>query len=186
MRKVLLAGVAALALGLWGPSVEAAPEHGGQMIVTYKDDVSTLDPAIGYDWQNWSMIKSLFDGLMKALEYAEDLGREPEEGEVRIDTIFLLSDGAPTWCNWTVPDSRDPEDQAGDPETGVMHDNVPTLWFMSPYGSPPFRAIVEDVERLNLFRHAEVHCIGMGEADTGLLQQIAAATGGTSTTVKER
>ena len=27
------------------------------MIVTYKDDVSTLDPAIGYDWQNWSMIK---------------------------------------------------------------------------------------------------------------------------------
>ena len=34
------------------------------MIVTYKDDVSTLDPAIGYDWQNWSMIKSLFDGLM--------------------------------------------------------------------------------------------------------------------------
>ena len=34
------------------------------MIVTYKDDVATLDPAIGYDWQNWSMIKSLFDGLM--------------------------------------------------------------------------------------------------------------------------
>ena len=34
------------------------------MIVTYQNDVSTLDPAIGYDWQNWSMIKSLFDGLM--------------------------------------------------------------------------------------------------------------------------
>ncbi|MGW8172432.1 MAG: hypothetical protein ACWGHV_12800 [Stutzerimonas stutzeri] len=32
--------------------------------MTYKDDVATLDPAIGYDWQNWSMIKSLFDGLM--------------------------------------------------------------------------------------------------------------------------
>jgi peptide/nickel transport system substrate-binding protein/oligopeptide transport system substrate-binding protein len=39
-------------------------KQGGAMIVTYKDDVSTLDPAIGYDWQNWSMIKSLFDGLM--------------------------------------------------------------------------------------------------------------------------
>jgi hypothetical protein len=38
--------------------------QGGSIIVTYKDDVSTLDPAIGYDWQNWSMIKSLFDGLM--------------------------------------------------------------------------------------------------------------------------
>jgi len=66
MRKTLLAGAAALALSLAVavPAVEAAPEHGGQMIVTYKDDVSTLDPAIGYDWQNWSMIKSLFDGLM--------------------------------------------------------------------------------------------------------------------------
>ena len=39
-------------------------KQGGAMVVTYKDDVSTLDPAIGYDWQNWSMIKSLFDGLM--------------------------------------------------------------------------------------------------------------------------
>jgi peptide/nickel transport system substrate-binding protein len=39
-------------------------KQGGQMVVTYKDDVSTLDPAIGYDWQNWSMIKSLFSGLM--------------------------------------------------------------------------------------------------------------------------
>lgn len=39
---------------------------------------------------------SLFDGLMKALEYAEDLSKEAEEGEVRIDTIFLLSDGQPT------------------------------------------------------------------------------------------
>lgn len=39
-------------------------KQGGTMTVTYKDDVSTLDPAIGYDWQNWSMIKSLFSGLM--------------------------------------------------------------------------------------------------------------------------
>lgn len=37
---------------------------GGDIILTYKDDVATLDPAIGYDWQNWSMIKSPFDGLM--------------------------------------------------------------------------------------------------------------------------
>jgi ABC-type transport system substrate-binding protein len=37
---------------------------GKEIVVSYKDDVSTLDPAIGYDWQNWSMIKSLFDGLM--------------------------------------------------------------------------------------------------------------------------
>lgn len=32
--------------------------------MSWKDDVSTLDPAIGYDWQNWSMIKSLFGRLL--------------------------------------------------------------------------------------------------------------------------
>jgi ABC-type transport system substrate-binding protein len=37
---------------------------GGSIVVTYKDDIATLDPAIGYDWQNWSMIKSLFSRLM--------------------------------------------------------------------------------------------------------------------------
>ncbi|WP_110649247.1 ABC transporter substrate-binding protein [Salinicola peritrichatus] len=41
-----------------------APKPGGEIVVTYQNDVATLDPAIGYDWQNWSMIKSLFDGLM--------------------------------------------------------------------------------------------------------------------------
>jgi peptide/nickel transport system substrate-binding protein/oligopeptide transport system substrate-binding protein len=34
------------------------------MTVTFKDDFSTLDPAIGYDWQNWTPIKSLFSRLM--------------------------------------------------------------------------------------------------------------------------
>ncbi len=66
MRKALLAGVcaAALALPFTGAAFAQEIKQGGQMTVTYKDDVSTLDPAIGYDWQNWSMIKSLFDGLM--------------------------------------------------------------------------------------------------------------------------
>ena len=26
--------------------------------------MATLDPAIGYDWQNWSMINSLFSRLV--------------------------------------------------------------------------------------------------------------------------
>ncbi|MBI2123099.1 MAG: ABC transporter substrate-binding protein [Armatimonadetes bacterium] len=43
----------------WGQSQQA-----GTMVVAFKDDISTLDPAIGYDWQNWSIIKSIFDGLM--------------------------------------------------------------------------------------------------------------------------
>ena len=42
----------------------AQAKQGGEMIVTFKDDLITLDPAIGYDWKNWSIIKSTFDGLM--------------------------------------------------------------------------------------------------------------------------
>lgn len=42
----------------------AALAQGGSAIVSFQDDVSTLDPAIGYDWQNWSIIKTIFDGLM--------------------------------------------------------------------------------------------------------------------------
>ena len=42
-------------------AVDPNAKQGGAITVTYKDDVATLDPAIGYDWQNWSMIKSLFD-----------------------------------------------------------------------------------------------------------------------------
>ena len=66
MKKTFLSGISALALGLaisFGAQADDI-KQGGSMIVTYKDDVSTLDPAIGYDWQNWSMIKSIFDGLM--------------------------------------------------------------------------------------------------------------------------
>ena len=40
------------------------PKQGGAAVVTFKDDLTTLDPAVGYDWQNWSVIKSIFDGLM--------------------------------------------------------------------------------------------------------------------------
>jgi oligopeptide transport system substrate-binding protein len=34
------------------------------MIVAYRDDYVTLDPALGYDPQNWPAIKMIFDGLL--------------------------------------------------------------------------------------------------------------------------
>ncbi len=40
------------------------PKQGGEVTVTFKDDLATLDPAVGYDWNNWSIIKSIFSGLM--------------------------------------------------------------------------------------------------------------------------
>jgi oligopeptide transport system substrate-binding protein len=41
-----------------------APQKGGEIIVAYKDDLATLDPAIGYDWTNWPAEKLVFDGLL--------------------------------------------------------------------------------------------------------------------------
>ena len=72
MKRFLASTVAASALALMLAMQSASAEEamdpnakqGGAITITYKDDVATLDPAIGYDWQNWSMIKSLFDGLM--------------------------------------------------------------------------------------------------------------------------
>jgi ABC-type transport system substrate-binding protein len=63
-RRVLLAAL--MAASLIGPMAQAqTPKQGGSIVVTYKDDIVTLDPAIGYDWVNWSMIKSLFSRLME-------------------------------------------------------------------------------------------------------------------------
>jgi len=50
--------------------VAAAPAYaddapkGGNMTVTYQENIATLDPAIGYDWQNPAMMQAIFDGLM--------------------------------------------------------------------------------------------------------------------------
>ena len=61
MKKVLtvtLVVCLSVALGAMAAATAAQIKKGGAMTVTYKDDISTLDPAIGYDWQNWSMIKA--------------------------------------------------------------------------------------------------------------------------------
>lgn len=73
MKKLLASTALILALNLPALALPAMAQdytpdpnakQGGEIVVTYNDDVATLDPAIGYDLQNWSMIKSLFDGLM--------------------------------------------------------------------------------------------------------------------------
>ncbi|PZR00120.1 MAG: peptide ABC transporter substrate-binding protein [Cereibacter sphaeroides] len=68
MKHWLASTAIALCLALPAAAQDYTPDPnakpGGAITITYKDDVATLDPAIGYDWQNWSMIKSLFDGLM--------------------------------------------------------------------------------------------------------------------------
>ncbi|WP_454857227.1 ABC transporter substrate-binding protein [Rhizobium binxianense] len=62
LRQTTLATVAAFAP--LSAMAQETPQQGGDIVVTYKDDITTLDPAIGYDWVNWSMIKSLYSRLM--------------------------------------------------------------------------------------------------------------------------
>jgi peptide/nickel transport system substrate-binding protein/oligopeptide transport system substrate-binding protein len=64
MKRLLAAAAIAAALALSPAARADEPKAGGSIVITYKDDLPTLDPAVGYDWQNWSVIKSIFDGLM--------------------------------------------------------------------------------------------------------------------------
>ena len=90
--------------------------------------------------------------------------------EQGVDTIFLLSDGAPSWENFACLDKRDPEDFAGDPETGAPLDTTAELFFHGTYEGDH---LPQDIERMNLLRKCEIHCIGIGEANFTLLETIA-------------
>ncbi len=96
---------------------------------------------------------SLFDGLMKALEYAEHLTQKgPREGPRKpaIDTIFLLSDGAPT--HFRGKDLRTPAD---------------------------VEAAYQVFKRANGERRIVVHAIGVGQGhNETLMKKIARESGG--------
>ncbi|MQX36339.1 ABC transporter substrate-binding protein [Roseospira navarrensis] len=110
----------------FGPAPALAADditQGGTMTVTYKDDVSTLDPAIGYDWQNWSMIKSLFDGLMDyepgTTDLVTDLAESFEVSEDGTVYTFKLREGV-TFHNgreMTAADVKYSLDRVVNPET---------------------------------------------------------------------
>ena len=67
MKKFKLLTVllsSALVVSACSSSSDDAGGSGGAITVAYQNDIATLDPAIGYDWQNWSIIKSLFSRLL--------------------------------------------------------------------------------------------------------------------------
>ncbi|WP_343502171.1 ABC transporter substrate-binding protein [Alloyangia pacifica] len=127
MKKLLLstALLAASALPGFAEGYTADPDAtpGGMITVTYKDDVATLDPAIGYDWQNWSMIKSLFDGLMDYVpgttELRPGLAESYEISEDGTVFTFTLRKGV-TFHNgreMTADDVKYSLDRVTNPET---------------------------------------------------------------------
>ena len=95
--KRLLASVSLAAMLIATPTLAADIKQGGEMVVTFKDDLITLDPAIGYDWKNWSVIKSVFDGLMDykpgTTELIPDLAESYEVSPDGLTYTFKLRPG---------------------------------------------------------------------------------------------
>jgi len=105
-------------------------------------------------------------GLVKQAEYVD-----PGTFEDGCDTVFLLSDGKPTWDDWPEKDLLDPDTKSGDPESGAEVKQQKTGTFYGPYAIASW--LLDDLRRLDLFRHVEIHCVGLGEYDPRLLQAIA-------------
>ena len=66
---LLLAALLTALIAPWGAvhaatHVGLAPIHGGVLTQGFQNDLATLDPAIGYDWNNWPAEKMVFDGLL--------------------------------------------------------------------------------------------------------------------------
>ena len=88
------------------------------------------------------------------------------------DTIFLLSDGAPSWDDFHIKDKDYGEGEVVlDTEYGKKMPRQPEINYHGPYDQPEW--LVADVERMNAFRRIRIHCIGIGEANMALMRQLA-------------
>jgi oligopeptide transport system substrate-binding protein len=96
LASVSLAAMMIAAVPAFTPAF-AEVKQGGEMTVTFKDDLITLDPAIGYDWKNWSVIKSVFDGLMDykpgTTDLVPDLAESFEVSDDGLTYTFKLRHG---------------------------------------------------------------------------------------------
>lgn len=93
------------------------------------------------------------------------------------DTVFLLSDGAPSADDFLINDKDYGEEQVVvDVEYAAAAARTPRLDYYGPYILDEW--LVDDLRRMNTFRRIRVHCIGLGEANLGLLRSIADVGGG--------
>lgn len=114
----------------------------------------------------------------------EDEHVAPQAFSHGVDTIFVLSDGAPSWDDFDCVDVNDLDLNSGDPESGHQGKKAPTLNFYGPYVFP--RHLLRDLVRLNMFRRVELHCVGIGEANASLLEAVAKIGGGEFRSVSAR
>ncbi len=93
-----------------------------------------------------------------------------------VDTIYVLSDGAPSADNWNAEDINE-DKVVTDPETGrkKAHEGRVIAW--GPFAWSGY--LVADLVRLNMLQRCAIHAVGIGEADYELLHRIAAVGHGT-------
>lgn len=93
------------------------------------------------------------------------------------DTIFLLSDGAPSYDDFRVTDRDYGEGRVVvEHEYGAAGRRTPNLNYHGPYDQHDW--LVEDVRRMNAFRRIRMHCVGLGEANMSLLGRLAEVCNG--------
>ena len=88
------------------------------------------------------------------------------------DTVFLLSDGSPSWDDFgvTAPDYGEGQTVL-DNEYNRAAARTPLIEYFGPYTDPAW--LVEDTRRMNVFRRIRIHCVGLGEANQNLLERLA-------------
>jgi hypothetical protein len=97
---------------------------------------------------------------------------DPEALTEGCDTIFLLSDGAPSWDDFSAVDKDYGEGKVVlDTEYGVAAARTPRIEYHGPYDQDEW--LIADVRRMNAFRRIQMHCVGLGEANVQLLNRLA-------------
>ena len=86
---VLLAGTILLsACGNSVSTTEGNPVSGGTLTVSFKDDLKTLDPAIGYDTDSWSIERQIYNGLLDYKGFTTQL-----QPDIAADMPKISTDG---------------------------------------------------------------------------------------------
>ena len=86
---VLMAGTILLsACGNAATTTEGNPVSGGTLTVSFKDDLKTLDPAIGYDTDSWSIERQIYNGLLDYKGFTTQL-----QPDIAADMPKISTDG---------------------------------------------------------------------------------------------
>jgi hypothetical protein len=121
---------------------------------------------------------NMHSGMRRAMSlsnkgYVEDVAYvDPAVLTEGCDTIFLFTDGEPSWDDFYQKDRDFGEGKPiVDSEYGAAAARTPEMIYWGPYNQPDW--LIADLERMNAFRRVRIHCIGIGEASGGLLKRIA-------------